>query len=79
MISMTKSEGTVSDQDEKIKALNCTDVPRNHWLVKKEDGKNWIVALNVNLLDNTPAMHIRNDRLFLGVEQGIFVQNSHCR
>jgi len=70
MITITESEGVVSDQDERIKVLNCTDVPRMHWLVKNE---NWAAALNVNQSDNRPAIYIRDNRVFLGVEQGIFI------
>ena len=73
MITMIELDGAASNLDESIKILNCTDVPRKHWIVKNKDRNEWMVALNVNQSDNRPAMHIRNDRVFLGVEQGIFV------
>ncbi|MCP4460364.1 MAG: hypothetical protein GY816_20430 [Cytophagales bacterium] len=70
MIRVRKSDGLIVGQENGMQILNCTDMPRHQWIVESDK---WEVAMNVNQCDFEPEILVRNDRVFLGVEQGVFV------
>lgn len=70
MISMHKSDGAFLNEHSGIQILNCTDTPLQHWTIKSNG---LAVVMNVNQCDIEPEILIRNDYIFLGAEQGVFV------
>jgi len=74
MMNLTRFEGVASVRGEGMIVLDCTDSPRQHWIVDYTGKtKKLTIALNVNQTDIEPKIYERNNLVFLGAEQGIYV------
>lgn len=70
MINLKKVESVAHEKYDQCLVLNCTDIPRHHWIL---DGNDFEIRLNVNQAVLEPSILIRGKRMFIGAEQGIFV------
>jgi hypothetical protein len=70
MINLRKENGIAVEGDNGSLVLNCTDTPLHHWILTNNGFE---ARFNVNQLNFEPAILIRGNLIFIGVEQGIFV------
>ena len=70
MIKLRKENGIAVEGNNGSLVLSCTDMPLHHWVLTNNGFE---ARLNVNQFDLEPAILIRGNRIFIGVEQGIFV------
>lgn len=70
MINFEKKEGVATNNYDTNLVLDCTDTPLHHWLLTVDKFR---VKLNVNTVDIEPNILLRYGRLFVGVEQCLFV------
>jgi hypothetical protein len=69
MTILRKNDGIVS-KNENCLIFDCSDIPRCHWLLEVQG---LTVGINVNSCEIEPALLIRNNRLFIGAEQRVYV------
>jgi hypothetical protein len=70
MINLRKENEIAVEGDDGSLVLSCTDTPLHHWVLTNNGFE---ARFNVNQLDFEPAILVRGNRIFIGVEQGIFV------
>lgn len=70
MIRINKLDGVFLDALSPALVLNCTDRPLQHWALNIQGLD---VIMNVNQCGAEPEIAIRNDKVFLGAEQSIFI------
>ncbi|VAW68999.1 Sulfate permease [hydrothermal vent metagenome] len=76
MISLKKEEWVAVNGDNGSLILECSDTPLRHWLLTDNGVE---ARLNVNQFDIAPEILVRDNKLFIGVEQGIFVLDIDAR
>lgn len=70
MVNIRSSKGIATESNHGSLALSCTDLPLHQWVITRNGLE---VRLNVNQIDIEPAVLVRDEKMFIGAEQGIFV------
>lgn len=65
-----KHDGPSNRGPQDTLVLNCTDTPLHHW---RGNIEGLSLDINVNQCNCEPEFLVRNDQLFIGAEQGIFI------
>jgi hypothetical protein len=69
MINLRKENGIAVKSGNESLVLSCTDTPLHHWVLTSNGFE---ARFNVNQFDFEPAILVRGNLIFFGVEQGIF-------